>query len=117
MRDKLLAMLGLARRAGKLYAGYDLCVEKIRAGQVALAAAAEDISDKTFKNLLFEAERKGVKTIRLSAKMEEIGKACGVRAGIAVITDNGFAEAVMRLYEDRDRNKEEQCNDDKIQST
>jgi Ribosomal protein HS6-type (S12/L30/L7a) len=112
MQDKLLAMLGLARRAGRLYAGFDLAVEKIRENQAVLAIAAADISDKTFKNLLFESERKGIKAIRLSVNMEELGKACGVRAGIAIITDSGFAEAVMRLYEGHDKKKEEHANDD-----
>lgn len=99
MPDKLLSMLGLARRAGKLKAGYDLSVETIRFGKAVLAMAASDISDKTYKNLVFEAQRKSVPTIRLPATMEELSAACGLKAGIVTLTDSGFAKAITGMKE------------------
>lgn len=99
MPDKLLSMLGLARRAGKLQAGYDLSVETIRAGKAVLAMAASDISEKTYKNLVFEAQRKGVPALRLQAAMEELSVACGVKAGVVTLTDSGFAKAITGMME------------------
>lgn len=95
--DKILSMMGLARRAGRLYGGYDLACEKIREGQARLALAASDISEKTFKNLRYEAEKRKIPAERIEADMETMGKACGIKAGVAVITDEGMAETVRQL--------------------
>lgn len=100
MPDKVLSMLGLARRAGKLKAGYDLSVEAIRGGKAALAVAARDISEKTFKNMAYEAQRMNVPAIRLQVSMEELSAACGVRAGVLTLTDRGFAEAITGMSEE-----------------
>lgn len=94
MKNNLLSMLGLARRAGKLEAGFDASKASARGGKAALLAAAKDISDKTWKNLLYEAERAGIQAIRLEAGMEELGRACGVEAGVFAITDRKFSESV-----------------------
>ena len=95
--SKLLSMLGLARKAGKLKMGYDPSVESIRSGKAALAIAAGDISEKTYKNLAFEAERMGVPAIKLQATMQEINEAYGIRAGVMALTDSGFANAIEAL--------------------
>lgn len=94
---KLQGMLGLSRRAGKLFAGYDLSVEKIRAGDAKLALAASDISEKTYKNLCYEAVRKEIPVSRLSIDKDTLGKSCGIKAGVIVITDEGFAEAAVKM--------------------
>lgn len=106
MADKLLSMLGMARRAGKLQAGFDLVVETVKAGKADLVLAAADISEKTFKNLKYEAEKQQVKSVRIHAPMEELGKACGIKAGVIVITDGGFAKAIVKLTEADDFQKE-----------
>lgn len=107
MDEKILSMLGLARRAGKLDAGYDLCVEQIRSGSGKLAVAAADISEKTFRNLEFEARRKEISAVRLHSDMKQLGKSCGIKAGVAVVTDEGFANAVTKLISQRGSLKEE----------
>lgn len=98
--DKVLSMLGIARRAGKLEAGFDLACEKITYGKAKLAVAAVDISEKTFKNLMFEAEKYNVPCRRVKADMAEMGKACSIKAGVAVITDEGLANAVLKLIDE-----------------
>ena len=30
--------------------------------------------------------------------MAELGRACGIRAGVAAVTDGGFARAVLKEY-------------------
>ncbi len=52
--DKLLSLLGLAKRAGRLEAGFDACAGAARAKRAALLIAAKDVSEKTFKNLRYE---------------------------------------------------------------
>ena len=95
--DKILSLLGLSRRAGKLVGGFDLVCEKVREGKTYLVLAAADISEKTYKNLKFEAEKQNVPSARLSADMTAVGKACGMKAGVAAVTDRGFAAALQKL--------------------
>lgn len=97
--NKVLSLLGLARRAGRLEAGFDACQKAARTGRAALLAAAEDISDKTYKNLRYEAQRAGIPAVRLGASMAELSHACGVRAGVAAVNDKGFAGAVLKELE------------------
>lgn len=95
MADKVLSLLGLARRAGKVLWGFDVCAGAARNGQARLLVAAQDISEKTYKNLRYEAERAGVPCARVQAPMAELGKACGVRAGVLAVTDDGFSKAIL----------------------
>ena len=112
MADKLLSLLGLAKRAGKLEPGFDAAVAAVRSGKASLLVAARDISEKTVKNLRYEGDRAGVPTLRIQAGMEEVGQACGVRAGVLAVTDEGFSKAVQNLENAVTDEKEEHANDD-----
>lgn len=108
MKDKALSLLGLIRRAGKLEAGFDASVSAAKGKKAHLLLAAADISEKTWKNLRYEGERAGVPAVRLEAPMEELSRACGVKAGVLAVTDHGFAKALLNAMEQRPREKEEQ---------
>lgn len=97
--DKLLSLLGLARRAGRLETGFAACKASARAGKAALLVAARDVSDKTFKELRYEAERAGIGAVRVGAAMDELSRACGIKAGVVAVADRGFAGAVMKELE------------------
>ena len=112
MPDKLLSLLGLARRAGKIEPGFDGAVSAARGHKAALLLAARDISEKTLKNLRYEGDRAGIPTVRTKASMEELCRACGMRAGVLALTDAGFAKAVAGLTEAVKEEKEERAHDD-----
>ena len=101
--DKLLSMLGLARRAGKVEPGFDAAVSAARGRKAAVLLCAQDMSEKTVKNLRYEGDRAGI---------EELGHACGLRAGVIAVTDQGFAKAIKGLVEAVTEDKEEQAHDD-----
>lgn len=107
MNSKELSLLGLARRAGKLEAGFDVVVAAAKEGRAYLLLAASDVSDKTFKNICYEAQRAGIAAVRINADMAETGRACGVRAGVLAVTDEGFANALLKLPTLRTEDKEE----------
>lgn len=96
--DKVLSLLGLCRRAGRLEGGFDLCREAARTKKAALLLAAADVSEKTCKNLRYEAERAGIQAVRLHADMAELSRACGLRAGVVAVNDRGFAQAILKEY-------------------
>lgn len=97
--DKVLSLLGLCRRAGRLAPGFDVSREAARSGKAALLLAAGDVSEKTFKNLRYEAERAGIPAVRLKPSMNELGRACGIKAGVVAVADQGFAAALIKELE------------------
>lgn len=102
--DKLLGLLGLCRRAGRLEGGFDACREAARDRRAALLIAAADVSEKTYKNLCYEANRAGIGAVRIDADMAELGRACGLRAGVVSVNDRGFAGAILTEYGKRAQN-------------
>ncbi len=107
--DKLLSLLGLAKKAGRLSAGFDLCAGAAKEGRAALLLAARDVSPKTYKNLCYEAKRAGIPAVRLETEMRELSRACGVRAGVLAVTDQGFAQAALKEMEHMKRKKEDEA--------
>lgn len=98
-QDKLLGLFGLAKRAGRLEAGFDASSAAARSGRSAMLAAAQDISEKTWKNLSYEAQRAKIPALRVPRSMEVLGRACGVRAGIVSVNDKGFAGAILKALD------------------
>lgn len=94
--NKALSAMGLARRAGKLNWGYDTVVDAMKNGSCCLAIIAGNLSDKTKKNVRFEAERCGVPCIETTFTMEEISAAIGKKSGVIAICDGGFAKKLKQ---------------------
>lgn len=88
--------MGLARRAGKLNWGYDTAVEAMKNGNVCLALTAADLSEKTKKNIRFEADRYGVPYLDTAFSIEEISAAIGKKTGVVVLCDAGFAKKLKQ---------------------
>lgn len=96
---KVLASLGLARRAGKLRYGYDTVAEALRGGECPLVLVTEDLSDKTKKNVRFEAERAKAAFFETAVTMEQISAAIGKRTGVLAVCDAGFARKMKQALE------------------
>lgn len=94
--NKALSAMGLARRAGKLNWGYDTVVEAMKTGTCCLVIIAGDLSDKTKKNVRFEAERSHVQCIETAFSMEEVSAAIGKKTGVIAICDGGFAKKLKQ---------------------
>ena len=96
-KTKLLSLLGLSRRAGKLIYGFDSAVESVKSKKAKCLLYAFDISEKTEKNLKYEAEKYGVEIIKLNLSILDAGNAIGKKAGVFALTDEGFTKAVKEL--------------------
>ena len=92
MNNRFLSLLGICRKAGKLSYGYDSVVESIKAGKTAVIFVCEDASEKTRKNILFEAERGKVPCMEISCTIEDMSAAIGKKTKIISINDKGLAE-------------------------
>ena len=86
--QKLLSLMGLARRAGKLALGADASVE-------AALLFASDLSPGTAGSAAKAAP--ALQALSLPVPMEEMGHAVGKRVGIAAVLDDGFARRMLEL--------------------
>jgi ribosomal protein L7Ae-like RNA K-turn-binding protein len=100
--DKVLSLLGLAKKAGKLKGG-EYCVEtEVKKGRAKLVIVAEDASDNTKKSYTDMCSFKKVPLIFYGNK-ETIGKCIGCEERAAVVlTDEGFANAVNKQISQKD---------------
>ena len=97
MTDKVLSMIGLATRAGKIAAG-EFSVEKaVKSGRAVIVIVAEDASNNTKKLFTNMCAHYNVPLCIYGAK-ETLGHATGkeVRASLAIL-DPGFSEAILKL--------------------
>ena len=96
--DKLLQMIGMAKRAGKLVSGGFLSEKAIKSGESRLIVLSRDISDESRKSITDSCKYHNVKYIEY-ADREQLGKIIGGGERTVVsINDSGFAEAVLRIY-------------------
>lgn len=94
--EKVLALLGFCRKAGKLTVGTERVTELIQAGGYCLVMLAEDISEKTEKELTFQAQKGRAVVIRLSCTAQEVAHATGTTAGVVATADEGFCKAILQ---------------------
>ena len=97
-KEKMLGMLGLAARAGKIVSGMDAVKEKVEKSKVKLVIISEDVSEKSKENIKYVCTNNGVMVIEFST-MEELGKVIGKRnRAIIGITDKSFSDGIIKKY-------------------
>ncbi len=94
MNEKILTLLGFARKAGRLAVGTQATTTSIERGKACLALVAGDISGKSAKEIRFLCDKKSIKFAVLPFDTYDITKAIGTRAGIIAVEDDGFAQAI-----------------------
>jgi ribosomal protein L7Ae-like RNA K-turn-binding protein len=100
MNEKLLHLLGIARRAGRLSLGNDAAIEALRKGDTRLILLAGDLSPKTAGGVEYAAKEEGIAAVRIKATMDEISMALGKRTGVVAVNDAGFAKKLIALCAD-----------------
>ncbi len=96
MNNKLLSLLGMCRKAGKLTVGYEKTKELFAKNKVYLVLVAADTAPRTEKELRFHANS-NLPIVRLEETKEQLSQAIGVSAGVVGITQEGFAKQAQLL--------------------
>ena len=90
--DRLLGLLGLARRAGKLEIGEALTAETVAAGKARAIFLASDIGEATRRKVLRHEER--VPVFTMPHDKETMGASLGFPGcAVCCLTDVGMARA------------------------
>lgn len=110
MNHKVTALLGFARKAGKLALGNSACEKQIRCGRCMLTILAQDAARNTKDKFERLCEKANVPCIELM-NMEQLGRAVGMddKAVIAVC-DQSFAFSIRKAAQCCDtENSEGKC--------
>lgn len=93
--DKVLGLLSLSMRAGKISSGEFQTEEAIKKGNACLVILAEDSSDNTIKHFTDMCSYRNI-PLRLYANKEALGHCIGkeFRASVSV-NDKGLADKII----------------------
>lgn len=92
--NKMLSLMGLCRRAGKLGVGHDAVFDAVRKGRASAVILTSDASDRHEREL--NAAPFPGKILHAGFTMEEAGLALGKRSCIFSVEDEGFANAIEK---------------------
>ena len=98
MNDKLLSLLGLCRRAGRLRSGFEQTVIAVTDGKAELVLVAADAAARTEKEVRFKAGD-SVPVLRIPADKAALSHAIGTVAGTVAVLDAGFARQAILLIQ------------------
>ena len=103
MNDRVLGMIGLAVRAGKVRFGVFMTEKAIDEGSACLVIAAEDIGASNRRRIENRCKDCDVELMFYSDK-QSLSRAAGKKdMPVLAICDEGFAKAIVKKYsENRD---------------
>lgn len=93
---KLVGLLGMSRRAGRLAIGFDAALTAVKDGKSALLLVAADVSPKTCKECRFVCTAHNAAVRMLPLDKAALAAAIGAHKPVAVaaLSDEGFAGAI-----------------------
>ena len=95
--QKLYGLLGLAKKAGKIVAGTDACLEAIEKKNIYIILLAKDASERT-KNLFYKKGKQFSIMVVDILSMEELSKAIGKQNKVVIgVKEKGFAQAIEKI--------------------
>ena len=92
--DKLLSLMGLCRRAGRLSVGHDAVFDAVRKGRAKAVILTADASPRHEREL--EAASFPGRVVKTGFTMEEACLATGKRSCVFSVDDEGFAKAIEK---------------------
>lgn len=98
--SKLLGMLGLSMKAGKLVCGCEAICDKVRTGKnVYLVIISSDVAQNTKKRLVNCCRYYGVEYRESSVTQSEMSHAVGKTSSVSsvAVLDENFGNAIIKL--------------------
>lgn len=96
-QDKLLSLLGMCRRAGRLNWGHDACLESVLRGRAKLCLLSSDASGRLVREFRRAADGR-IPVLETGYTMEQFRCATGFRAAVLSTEDEGFAGKLSELH-------------------
>ena len=101
-KNKVLSMLGLARRAGKLSMGHDTALSAVLDYKAQMIIFAGDTSERLRKEfeVLMQKKKISIPVFVLDITISEIHYSCGYKAGVITVNDENFSKKIISLIQD-----------------
>ena len=98
MNSKMLGLIGIATKAGKISAGSEIVTECIKFKKAKLVIIAEDASEKTKNNFKYLCEKNNIKII-IYETIDNLSKAIGKKnKAVLCVKDKNFADEMVKIY-------------------
>lgn len=113
MNDRLLSMLGLARRAGRLSVGHDASIEAIVRNKAKLCVICSDASERLKKEMRHACSYGGkdIMCLTLNLDILTLSGAIGTKAAVLTVNDEGFAKKIASLHNEQSSAEGTQTNE------
>lgn len=105
INNRVLSLISLSKKANKLVFGFDTIKEACEKNLLKLILTANDLSQKTNKEILFLCEKYQIKHIKLQYNMDDIQHYVSKRVGTLGVTDEGLSNKII-LTITSDKNQE-----------
>ena len=102
MNNKMLSLLGIARRAGRLSLGHDAVIQSIVENRAKLCICAEDASQRLQNEVAHACgfDNKNIPFCVPECSAEQLSKAVGQKVSVLSVDDEGFAAAITKTTEE-----------------
>jgi len=105
--NRSLALLGMAKKAGRLAVGGEASATAARRGEAKLIITASDASDASVRRAISNAELNGVKYLAVPFTMFELGQTAGRGSpGTIAFLDKGLADGFSKKVAETQSAKE-----------
>ena len=94
---RIINLLGIFIRAGKVVKGFDSSLEAAENGTAACLLTASDASPKTVKEVRYYCEKYAVRHLEADISKFDIGRLCGKETAVIAVTDKGFADGFEKI--------------------
>jgi len=105
--DRSLALLGMAKKAGRLAVGAEAAANAARRGEAKLIITASDASEASIRRANTNAQSNGVKCLAVPYTMFELGTTAGRGSpGTIAFLDKGLADGFISKMAETQSKKE-----------
>lgn len=101
-KDRILSLISLSKKAGKLVLGFDVTKKELLKGTTDTVFVCSDLSSKTLKEVNYICGDMEVEVKQLPIILDEIWYEVGKRSGVICITENGLSKKVSELLSNAD---------------
>ena len=99
LTERVLSMIGLCKKAGRLVSGVPMVCEALRDGRVQLVVYASGASENSLKRVCDKAKTYSGQAIAVETDPETLAQRIGKTGAVAAvgIADAGFAGALQKM--------------------
>ena len=98
-KDRILGLIGLCTKAGKITFGTQACLEAIERRKIKMLIVAEDAADRTKQNFTYQCENRNI-PIKIFGNIEELSKAIGQNNKAVIgIKEKNLSNQIMKIID------------------